>query len=136
MPCLPRPSLARPITPRNQTIEACVPNLTCSTIDQHEPSLSPGLSTLPRLLLASIHIYSSQRLATMPYGIASRLFPSIGVKPQGSVHASPTPPPTPSVSQSQRSRPMLGGKGVIGGGKEKHGLGGKGLGKGGMKRHR
>lgn len=63
-----------------------------------------------------------------------RLFPSVGVQPQGPARGTP---PTPSAS---RARPMLGGKGVIGGGgkggKEKIGLGGKGLGKGGTKRHR
>ena len=71
----------------------------------------------------------------MPLGIG-RLFPSVGVQPQGAVRDTPTPTPTPSASQSQRKRPVLGGKGVIGGGKEKHGLGGKGLGKGGLRRHR
>ena len=62
-----------------------------------------------------------------------RLFPSVGVEPQGPVRGTPTPTPAPS---SSRARPMLGGKGVIGGDKEKNGLKGKGLGKGGLKRHR
>ena len=65
----------------------------------------------------------------MPLNLG-RLFPSVGVQPQGPVRDTPAP------GQSQSARPVLGGKGVIGGGKEKHGLGGKGLGKGGMKRHR
>lgn len=48
-----------------------------------------------------------------------------------------TQAPTPSSSAPKGTqRKTLGGKGVIGGGKEKHGMGGKGLGKGGMKRHR
>lgn len=71
----------------------------------------------------------------MPLNVG-RLFRSVGVQPQGPVHDTPTPTPAPSASHGQRARPMLGGKGVIGGGKEKHGLGGKGLGKGGLKRHR
>ena len=71
----------------------------------------------------------------MPLNLG-RLMPSHGVKPQGPVRDTPMPTPGPSVSQSQHARRTLSGKGVIGGGKEKHGLGGKGLGKGGMKRHR
>lgn len=74
-------------------------------------------------------------MATMPLNLG-RMLPSLGVQPQGPVRDSPTPTPARSVKQSQRARPMLSGKGVIGGGKEKHGLGGKGLGKGGLKRHR
>lgn len=66
----------------------------------------------------------------------SRLVPQFGLQPQGPVRDTPTPGPTSPASQSQRARPMLSGKGVIDGGKEKHGLGGKGLGKGGAKRHR
>ena len=53
----------------------------------------------------------------------ARFLPSFGVKPRA------------SASQSQHDRPMLGGKGVIGG-KDKNGIGGKGLGKAGAKRHR
>ena len=71
----------------------------------------------------------------MPINLG-RFLPSVGVKPQGPVRDSPAPNSSPSASQNRRPRPVLGGKGVIGGGKEKHGLGGKGLGKGGMKRHR
>ena len=71
----------------------------------------------------------------MPLNIG-RFMPSIGVQPRGSARDAPTPTAASSISQSQRARPILSGKGVIGGGKEKHGLGGKGLGKGGMKRHR
>ena len=62
------------------------------------------------------------------------LYPSVGVLPQGPVRGTPTPAPTNSASQSKR--PVLSGKGIFGGGKERHGLGGKGLGKGGLKRHR
>ena len=40
-----------------------------------------------------------------------------------------------SSAQNGTQRKTIGCKGVIGGGKEKHGLGGVGLGKGGMKRH-
>lgn len=65
----------------------------------------------------------------MPLNLG-RLFPSVGVQPQGPVRDTPAP------GQSQSARSVLGGKGVIGGGKEKHGLGGKGLGKGGLRRHR
>ncbi|KAM0803033.1 histone-fold-containing protein [Usnea florida] len=65
----------------------------------------------------------------MPLNLG-RLFPSVGVQPQGPVRDTPAP------GQSQSARSVLSGKGVIGGGKEKHGLGGKGLGKGGLRRHR
>ena len=72
----------------------------------------------------------------MPLNIG-RLVPSLGVQPRGHVRdAPPTPTAKSSIGHGQRARSTLGGKGVIGGGKEKHGLGGKGLGKGGMKRHR
>ena len=62
-----------------------------------------------------------------------RFYPSVGVEPQGPGRGTSTPTPG---SQSQGARPILSGKGVIGGGSERLGLGGKGLGKGGLKRHR
>ena len=68
----------------------------------------------------------------MPLGF-SRIIPSFG----GVQPSSARQPPAPSSSAPAASqRRTLGGKGVIGGGKEKHGMGGKGLGKGGLKRHR